>query len=205
MQAATETAASVGRGLGVMLIFLGLLSFLNGAVEGLWLSLIGLFIVTAAGAEARGAQASAALSRIGVRELMSAPVMSIPGQMPVAQAAAEFFLPYRFTAFPVLGRDGAALGLLTRADVQALTPRERERCVAADIAERDPGLPVRDGDDTLEVLERAAFARVGRAVVVDAHGRPEGMLSITDVQLAMSAAPLLPVAETRRGRRPRAA
>jgi Zn-dependent protease len=48
---ATATAASVGRGFGYLLIGLGGLEFLSGAPEGLWLALIGFFIVSAASAE----------------------------------------------------------------------------------------------------------------------------------------------------------
>ena len=47
----TATAASVGRGFGYLLIGLGGLEFLSGAPEGLWLALIGFFIVSAASAE----------------------------------------------------------------------------------------------------------------------------------------------------------
>ncbi len=47
----TATAASVGRGFGYLLIGLGGLEFLSGVPEGLWLALIGFFIVSAASAE----------------------------------------------------------------------------------------------------------------------------------------------------------
>src|ERR1035437_8774767 len=74
----TETAASVGRGFGYVMIALGGLELLSGAPEGLWLALIGFFIVMAAGAQAVGAQVQAALSGVHASELMSSPVVSIP-------------------------------------------------------------------------------------------------------------------------------
>jgi CBS domain-containing protein len=40
------------------------------------------------------------------------------------------------------------------------------------------------------VLERPAFARFGRAVVVDEACRPVGLISITDVQRALRASRL---------------
>jgi Zn-dependent protease len=49
---ATDKAASVGRAFGYLLILLGVVEFLAGAPEGLWLALIGLFIVSAGRAEA---------------------------------------------------------------------------------------------------------------------------------------------------------
>lgn len=49
---ATDTAADVGRAFGYLLIVLGCLEFVGGAPEGLWLALIGFFVVSAGGAEA---------------------------------------------------------------------------------------------------------------------------------------------------------
>jgi CBS domain-containing protein len=46
------------------------------------------------------------------------------------------------------------------------------------------------------VLERPAFARVGRAVVLDEPGRPAGLISITDVQRALRASRLADRAAT---------
>ncbi len=187
----TETAAGIGRGFGYLLIALGGLEFLAGAPEGLWLALIGFFIVAAAGQQAVGAQVQAALSGVRVRELMSAPVVSIPARLSVGQAGRDFFLAHRFTSFPVVDEQGRALGLFSLAQIEALTPGQREQRQVAELAERDPALIVGEDDDVAGMLERPAFARVGRAAVVDDQGRPVGLLSITDVQRALRAARLL--------------
>ena len=183
----TETAANVGRVFGYLLIFLGGLAFLGGAVEGLWLALIGFFVVSAASAEVRGAQVRAVLSGVHVRELMSSPVVSVPADVPAAQAASDFFLARRYTSFPVVDERGRALGLVSLAQIEALTPEQRERRRVGEIAERDPSLLVGEADDVAGLLELPAFARVGRAVAVDARGRPVGLLSITDVQRTLRA------------------
>lgn len=47
-------------------------------------------------------------------------------------------------------------------------------------------------EDVAHLLERPAFARVGRALVVDEDGRPVGIVSITNVQRALRAARLAP-------------
>lgn len=49
--AATETAAGIGRGFGYLLMGLGVLLTFDGWVTGLWLAVIGIFLVSAAGAE----------------------------------------------------------------------------------------------------------------------------------------------------------
>ena len=186
----TETAANVGRGFGYLMIFLGALEFLGGVPEGLWLALIGFFVAMAAGAQAVGAQVQAALSGMCARELMSAPVVSIPQQTTVAHAGADYFLPYRYTSFPVVDEKGRALGLVSVTQVQALTLEQRGELAVVEIAERDPGLIVGAEEDVTRLLERPAFARVRRAVVVDESREPLGLISITDVKRALRAARL---------------
>jgi len=186
----TETAASVGRGFGYVMIALGGLELLSGAPEGLWLALIGFFIVMAAGAQAMGAQVQAALSGIHASELMSTPVVSIPERTSAAQASAEWFVPYRYTSFPVVDEQGRAIGLVSVTQMQALARHLRAEQLVGEIADRDPGLLVSGDEDVSRLLERPAFARVGRAVVVDEPGRPMGLISITDVQRTLRAAQL---------------
>ncbi len=190
----TETAASVGRAFGYLLIVLGGLEFLGGVPEGLWLALIGFFVVSAAGAEVRGAEVRAVLSGVRVRELMSAPVVSIPAEVSVARAGTDFFLPHRYSSFPVVDDRGRALGLVSLAQIEALAPAQRERRPVGEIAERDPSLLVGEADDVAGLLELPAFARVGRAVAVDSRGRPVGLLSITDVQRALRVSAMSPKA-----------
>jgi Zn-dependent protease/predicted transcriptional regulator len=186
----TATAASVGRGFGYVMIFLGILEFLGGAPEGLWLALIGFFVMMAAGSQAVGAQVQAALSGVHASELMSTPVVSIPERTSALQAGTEYFVPYRYTSFPVVDERGRAIGLVSVAQIDALTRQQRSARWVADIADRDPGLIVGGGEDVARLLERPAFARVGRAVVVDEPGSPIGLVSITDVQRALRASRL---------------
>jgi len=186
----TETAARVGRGFGYLMIVLGGLEFLGGGPAGLWLALIGFFIVTAAGAQAVGAQVQAALSGVHASELMSAPVVSIPEKVSAAQAGAEYFLPHRYTSFPVVDEWGRAVGLVSVTQLERLPRWQLAARRIAEIADRDPELRVDGHEDVARLLERPAFARVGRAVVVDGSGRPAGLISITDVQRTLRAARL---------------
>jgi Zn-dependent protease len=186
----TATAASVGRGFGYLMIFLGALELVGGAPQGLWLALIGFFVVMAAGAQAVGAQVQAALSGVHASELMSAPVVSIPQRTSTAQAGTDYFLPYRYTSFPVVDEQGQAIGLVNVAQIEALAPQSRAAHRVGEIAIRDPTLILTGGEDVARLLERPAFARIGRAVVVDEPGRPVGLVSITDVQRALRASRL---------------
>jgi Zn-dependent protease/CBS domain-containing protein len=192
MRQATTTAARVGRAFGYLLIALGFLELVSGAaVGGMWLALIGFFIVIAAGAQATGAEIQAVLSGVSAAKLMASPVIAIPAELPVEIAGVEYFGRYPYTAFPVVDERGRALGLLTIDRVQALSAAQRGRTLVASVADRDPALRVGEAEDVAALLQRPAFARVGRAVVVDAHGLPVGLVSITDVKRAIRSARLL--------------
>lgn len=187
---ATATAASIGRVFGYLLIALGVLELIAGGAGGLWLSLIGVFVVVAAGAQAMSSKIDAALSGVTAAELMSSPVVSIDGSLTVQEAASGYFLPYRYTAFPVTGSAGRASGILTVTDVERLPAGQRSRTHVGEIANEDPALLVREDVDVASLLTRGSFARVGRAVVVDELGQPIGLLSITDVERTLRAGAL---------------
>jgi Zn-dependent protease/CBS domain-containing protein len=185
LEAATATAAGVGRGFGYALVALGALAFVNGLLTGLWLAVIGLFLIGAAGAQAMNAQVRTVFSGVDAGKLMSAPVITVPAAISVEQAVGDYFLPYRYTSFPAVDGEGRLLGLLTVDAAEALPRQQRVSCRVADIIDRDPELAVAEDEDIGGLLERPAFARVKRAVVVNAGKVPVGLLSITDVQRSM--------------------
>lgn len=199
LAAATDTAAAVGRGFGYLLVVLGALELVAGAPQGLWLAVIGFFVVTAAGAEARGAKIRSVLCGVPVAELMSREVVAVPAEFTVAEAARAFFVSHRYTSFPVVERSGEAVGLVTLVALESLPAERRERLQVGEIAERDPSLLVAPDADVATLLELPAFVRVGRAVVVDGARRPVGVLSITDVQRALRVSELEGSGGTPRG------
>jgi CBS domain-containing protein len=186
---ATETAATVGRGFGYVMIALGGLELLGGFPAGAWLAIVGVFVVMAAGAQAAGAQVQAAFAGIPAREVMTSPAVGIPATVALSRAGEDYFMHYRYTSFPVLDGEGRALGLVSGPQLEALAHggAGTGRRSMGELADRDPGLIVNEGEDVARLLERPAFARVGRAVVVDQVRRPVGVISVTDVQRTLRA------------------
>jgi Zn-dependent protease/predicted transcriptional regulator len=184
--AATNTAAGLGRGFGYFLIAFGVLLTFNGAPGGLWLALIGMFLVVAANAERLQEQVVSTFTGVHAEELMSQPVVSIPSESTLEQAQ-QYFARYRYTAFPVTAADGRAVGILRIGQLER-TPRSAR--FVDELADRDPALLIGEQDDVAELLEQPAFARVGRAAVLDDRGRPVGIVSLTDIQRAIRADPL---------------
>jgi Zn-dependent proteases len=187
LRRATAVAATLGRGFGYGFIALGIFSALTGAPLGLWFAIIGLFLVAAGRAELMQAEIKAAFSGVHAAELMSAPAATVTEDMIVAEALRTRFAPKRFTAFPVVDHDGQAVGLLSLARIDQMSSAERGTRLTGEVADRDPDLRVNASEDVASLIERPAFARVGRAVVCDPSGAPLGIVSITDVQRAIRA------------------
>jgi len=187
--AATNRAAGLGRAFGYLLIGSGMLLAFGGAPGGLWLAVIGVFLVFAASAERLHEQLVTRFTGIPAEELMSHPAISLPSEWTLAQAH-ESFARYRYTAFPVTDNAGRAIGILS-VDHLSRTPRARwDTTSVGQRADHDPALLVGEREDVGQLLDQPAFARVGRAAVIDDEGRPIGVLSLTDIERAIRASHL---------------
>jgi CBS domain-containing protein len=181
---ATSLAAAIGRGFGYAMIGLGLLGASAGALGGLWLAVVGLFVVLAAKGEETGVRIRGAFAGREAGRFMSFPAVTIPADASVEDAVEGFFVQYRYSAFPVTDQ-GRLVGLVDM-DAIAQVPGERRASTAVGaIATHDPDVFIDEHQDIAELLQRPAFQRVGRAVVLT--GRGAGILSITDVQRALRA------------------
>ena len=181
MPTATNAAAGLGRVFGYLLIAFGVLLAFGGAPGGLWFALIGAFLVSAAGAERMHEQVISAFAGVPAEELMSEPAISIPAESTLDEAQ-EYFTRHRYAAFPVTDRAGRALGMLSIGQLRR-TPRSRWATTSAgELADRDSALLIDGQENVADLLERPAFARVGRAAVIDQEGRPVGVVSLTDVE-----------------------
>jgi Zn-dependent protease/predicted transcriptional regulator len=184
MARATSIVAAIGRGFAYGFIFLGMVAVLEGAIGGLWFSLIGVFLILAGQAEEGAQRVQSALGGHQARELMTFPAVVIPADLTIEEAVSAF-ARYRYRSFPVL--DGERVfGLLTIDRVEALAPEKRGTTLARDLAETDQELFVDEHDDVAELIQRSAFQRLGRAIVVTNRGGV-GILSITEVQRALRA------------------
>ncbi len=189
LAAATNRATGLGRAFGYLLIAVGVLLAFEGVPGGLWFGLIGVFLVFAASAERLHEQVVTRFTGIPTEELMSHPATIIPSESTLAQAH-EYFVRYRFTAFPVTDNAGRAVGMLS-VDHLSRTPHTRWATISTgEAADRDPALLVGEQEDVAHLLEQPAFARIGRAAVLDDEGRPVGVVSLTDIERAIRASRL---------------
>jgi Zn-dependent protease/CBS domain-containing protein len=183
---ATIEAARIGRAFGWGIGALGALTFVAGAAAGIWLMLVGGFLVIAASAEARHTRIEQAFGATTVGEIMTSPVVTVGERWTLRDAAAQF-ATHLFTAFPVVDGAGHAVGILMIDDVRHVPPIERLTTTVGDVASRAPELLVDPATPISDVLERPDFGHAGRAVVVDERGAAVGIVSITDIERRMRA------------------
>ena len=190
--AATARAASLGRAFGIGMIALGTLSALSGQVGGIWLALVGVFLLAAAGAESQHASLRERFGEMPVDSLLAKPVVCIPGDITVAEAVPTYFVRYLHPAYPVVDEQGRMTGLLTARAIQVLPLEQRGATLVAAIADHDPDLVAHHEDSIADILERPAFMRGGHVVAVDAARRPVGMFAAVDLQRWVQMTSLLP-------------
>ena len=183
---ATRIAAEAGRATGLLLIGAGFVLFLAGGMfSGAWIAFLGWFVLSAAGSEARHAEARRAISGLRVRDLMVRDPAAALHDDTLAQFMAGVGEHGRFTSYPVL-RDGRVVGLLPTSAVLDTPGTTGTRCVWA-IACWTSSIAPRlvPEDDLLDALARLSEAGVKRGLVLDGD-RLVGYLSVSDVADALT-------------------
>ncbi|HLL64097.1 MAG TPA: site-2 protease family protein [Propionibacteriaceae bacterium] len=189
---AAVSAARVGRVLGFLLIALGVLQLVSGAgIGGIWMALIGWFVVSAASAEEQHARVSGRLSGLTVAHVMTPQPLALDGNLTVEQFVHQVVMTHRFSTYPLVDPDGRLVGLVTLNRARAVPPDQHRTTRLRDIACPPAEVPVgRPEQPVQELLERMHGCADGRAVVVDAEGRVIGVVSPTDLARALELADL---------------
>ncbi|MFB9393139.1 site-2 protease family protein [Streptomyces coeruleoprunus] len=203
---ATAGATGAGRVFGWLLVAAGLLLFLRaGSYGGLWLALVGWFLVAAATVEGRQAQLRGVLAGVPVRHAMTARPVTVPAAMSVARFLADPRYRYRHSAFPAVeedtsggedgGEDGAGrpVGLMPLDRALAVPEARRPSVLVGEVMVPLAEVTVVGPDDPLaDLLPRMESGAEHRVLVVE-HGRLVGVVSSSDISRTvtwlMSSAP----------------
>ncbi|MET8836017.1 site-2 protease family protein [Micromonospora sp. NPDC004540] len=182
---ASVVAARAGWVLGALLIGLGLWQFLIGSgVGGLWLALIGWFLIGAAGMEERQARMGSALRGIRVGEVMTPQPQTASGEMTVADFVDHYLFAYRHSALP-LTEEGRPIGLVTLDRVRGIPADRRASTTLAEVSCRADELVLANPDEQLnDLLPRLSQCADGRALVVTDQ-RLVGIVSPSDISRAV--------------------
>ncbi|GEB57435.1 site-2 protease family protein [Streptomyces gardneri] len=179
---ATAGATAAGRAFGWFLTVVGLFLFVRGDVfGGLWLAMIGWFLVAAATMEGQQAQLRAVLAGIPVRQAMTPDPVTVPVGLTVAAFLADPQYRFRHSAFPVTGDGSAPVGLMTL-DLARRVPEDRQHAVTVErVMLPLTEVTVVGADDPLaDLLPRMQPGAEHRALVLD-RKRLVGIVSASDV------------------------
>lgn len=179
---ANAGATTAGRVLGMFLIGLGIVEVLAGGFGGLWLALIGWFILV----NATGERYVAAVDLVGgltLRDIMSPVDRTLPDWWMVQRAIDELLAQSPVRVFPMVNFAGQSVGVITLAELQRVPVADRDRLRLRELRHRavsatlPPPTPVRD-----------ALPLLARGAVVVAELQPVGVVLPEDITRAMRAA-----------------
>jgi CBS domain-containing protein len=179
-------------------VIVGMLLVLAGAAEvvftrtlsGLWLSLIGWFLMSAASAEQADATAQQVLSRVTVREAMHTDTGFGYANQNVDDFVNAVARHRRERAFPVIDWDGSPVGVVDLAQLARVPASTRAGLRLRDVCVPHAQAPVVGPDDSLaDVARRLRVPGPGLALVL-ADGRVVGVLGRGDISRAIQLAAL---------------
>lgn len=178
---ATRIASNCGAGFGLILIFLGIISFLNGnIIGGLWLFLIGMFLRGASQTSYQQLLIRKAFEGEQVRRLMNSEPITVPPWLSIRDFVEEYIYKYHFKMFPVQ-EDGRLVGCITTRNVKEAPQEEWGRRTVGEIARdctRENSIsPDADAMVALSVMNKGGHSRL---MVVE-NGKLVGVISMKDM------------------------
>ena len=190
---ATRLAARLGRGVGWLMVGVGLATLFLGWdwLFGLWLAFIGFFLASAARSAEAQARFAGRIEHLRVADVMDAEPVAVPESLDLAGAERDYFLRYGWSWFPVVDRGGRLVGLVAREALNGVPEAERSGRAVASVMARDDGdsgLRVQLEEPLEALLGREGLSRLGAIMAVDREGVLRGVVTLDAVRRALRAA-----------------
>ena len=181
-QRGVHSAVRIGRVVAYLMIGVGVISvFTFSAIDGIWVAVLGWFLLTAGSSEEAGTAMKATLRAVPVSAAMTSPVVTIPDWITVEQFLDSVAPAHPFTTYPVHDPGGKLTGVVRLGDLVKAggTPRAEQRlnAVARPIAEVPTARP---DEDLASLIERIGLGLEKRVLIFDG-GQLVGILSPIDV------------------------
>lgn len=183
IERSTRIATNIGKAFAFFLIISGAFQIFTGNFTGgLWSVLIGVFVQQAAESSYRQVLMRKALQGVKVRDIMTKGVITVGGDITIAEAVDGYFFKYHHASFPVVSGTNVT-GLLTLKNVRDLD-REKWRTTSVKDVMRSLGPEdvLSPEDDAMTALQRLMRSDEGpgRFPVID-RGELVGIISQRDV------------------------
>jgi Zn-dependent protease/CBS domain-containing protein len=188
---ATSTAARTGGAFGYGMIAVGVVGFVasRGGVDGLWLAIIGWFLISVCRSEAAASvrteepRGLRELRELRVRDVMTPNPLTVPAWVTLDQLMSEGVYKRRLSSFPVVGDNGTFAGLVTLEHVRLVPAARLAETTTGSVATPAAQCVVSRPDDELFAVARRVSASADHlAVVVDEMAHVVGILSDGDLR-----------------------
>lgn len=182
LEEATRIASAGGQALGILIALFGLLQlFAGNLIGGLWLGVIGWFLLNAARTSYRQHVLRAGLEGVTARDAMTADPEVVSPNISVGKLVEDHFFRQKHGSYPVV-EDGEPVGLVTMEETGQV---ERDRWDAVRVREvmipYGEEIRVRPDEELFEVIRKLGESPARRVLVVDEDGRLRGILTARDV------------------------
>jgi Zn-dependent protease/predicted transcriptional regulator len=192
-ESAAVTATRAGRAVGLGLVGVGLVYLLLGdPVGGVWTVLVGWFILAAANAEQEATVTQTLLGAVRVADVMSASVVTADPGLSVEELVERQVLRGRHSAYPVVGADGAVLGMVTLRQLRTVPAPQRAATPVRDVALPLAHVATAAPSEPLPALLPRLTPDSGHRALVLEAGRLVGIVTLADVSRTVEARALLP-------------
>lgn len=176
-QRSTRAAARIGQIVALLFILLGIFMFFTqGSFGGLWIALIGWFLLEAARSSSVQADVMASLQGHTVRDMMERNCGTVPGHITVREFVDDILVHSGTPCFYV-AQDGHVAGLITPADLRKLNRDDWERTSVQSVMlplnrvrTVPPDMPA------VEAIELMGRENLTELAVID-NGKLEGVFS----------------------------
>jgi Zn-dependent protease/CBS domain-containing protein len=181
LRKATRVASTIGAGFGLLLMGLGIFSFVSGNfIGGMWWFLIGMFVRNASQSSYQQVLLRQALSGEPVRRFMQPAPVTVSPDISVAQLVDDYIYRYHHKMFPVVERDHLK-GCVNLEQVKHVARDEWDRHTVREItAGCSPENIVSPETDAVQALKTMSRKQNSRLMVVD-HDHLVGVLSLKDL------------------------
>lgn len=181
LRRSTRIASGIGMSFAMILMLIGFYILMFGQlINGLWLIFIGWFLSQGAVSGEREVTIKDAFIDTKVKDLMTKEVESVPPNISIEELVSQYFLVYRYVAFPVVWGD-QTLGIVTLNDVKNI-PREKwkDHTVRDIITPVSSELTVSLEESALDAFTKISKGNIGRLLVME-EDKLLGILSKTDL------------------------
>lgn len=181
LRSSTRVVSIIGQGFAFVLMGVGVLGLLSGlVVQGLFFVFIGMFLRQAADSGYEQVKLREGLSKVRVRDIMTADPVTVPAHISLADVVNEYFFRHQHSSFPVRS-DGRLVGLVTINRIKQVQRDEwASTSVQAAMSEIGEVATLAPDDDAFDALMTMLEHDEGRMLVVEG-GELVGIVSRKDI------------------------